>query len=271
RRPRLVYLLCTNPAPAKSAHPALAHSLSVPTKTLLAAGIINKGALTTPHMPLLTCTITIHQGVDPADVELETTDNSYYRVVFFTGHHGGRVLQPGYRVSRRRWLVAGVYSNTTQAGVATGTTLLAHQTPSHGLDGPGPVVADGGVELIPSRVSMRCRYAYMNDSLDLKVYRLFMASRGFRYDDWCETVERYVKAECGAEVHEEKLQWVRCDADGKDVLWLRGFIATFELHVEESVRPQCVDKALRQTVPGSMIDWMGGTGCYEAYGFEIEY
>ena len=146
--------------------------------------------------------------------------------------------------------------------VATGTDPL---------DMKGPIVADGSVEMIPSRVNMRCRFAFVNEDRDYKLYRIFMASRGFPYDDWCESVERNIKAQCGTEVDKDKVKWIRCDPEGKDLLWEKGYIVTFELHVKKKDRPQCVKKALLNTVPGSVIDWMHGVGCYESFGFEMEY
>ncbi|KND86522.1 hypothetical protein TOPH_08842 [Tolypocladium ophioglossoides CBS 100239] len=118
---------------------------------------------------------------------------------------------------------------------------------------------------------MRCRYAYLSDRRHYKLFRVFMASRGLRYDDWCETAERYIQARCRAEAYEENLKWVGCDADGKDPLWEKGFVATFELRVGGGERLRCVDEVLPETVPGSMVDWMWGAGCYEAYGFEMEF
>lgn len=165
-------------------------------------------------------------------------------------------------------------ATTTSTGLASQTLLghgMALATGADPLDRKGPIVADGSVEMIPSRVNMRCRFAFISKDHHFKLYRIFMASHGFRYDDWCESAERYIKAQCGAEVDEANVRWIRCDPEGEDLLWEKGYIATFELHVQEKDRPQCVNDVLPATVPGSVIDWMSGVGCYEAYGFEMEY
>ncbi|UNI19346.1 hypothetical protein JDV02_005535 [Purpureocillium takamizusanense] len=143
----------------------------------------------------------------------------------------------------------------------------------------GPVAAHGQLVDLPLRMDVRCRWNYVSENRDLKVYRAFMrpgrdmpAPPG---DKWCDDVHKQLERRCGRELGGVggKLTWHRCAGDSKDLLnWGRkGEVATWELAVEEGERPACAREALERAAGGWTVDWMGHEGCYQAYGFEIEY
>ncbi|PHH92816.1 hypothetical protein CDD83_4725 [Cordyceps sp. RAO-2017] len=135
------------------------------------------------------------------------------------------------------------------------------------------VRADGHIELLPSRVEVRCRFSYFNTLRTFKQYRVFMDTGYIDYPDWCVTLRSLVRSHCFAELGRNpdiKVEWGQCYRDAKDLLWARGTIATFALTMHPLSTPVCVYRAILDSVPGSLVDWMGHFGCYEAYGFEIE-
>ncbi|KAM4057338.1 hypothetical protein HRG_004157 [Hirsutella rhossiliensis] len=135
-----------------------------------------------------------------------------------------------------------------------------------------PLSAEGQALLIQARTEMRCRYAFTDLKRTYKIYRIFLGHSMVAYPGWCEAIEAAVRGLCGKDkLGPDEIEWLRCDTDGHDLLWQRGAVATFKLNVPTEVRPRCVTEAVRASVPGSQVGWMGQRGCYEAYGFEIEY
>lgn len=139
------------------------------------------------------------------------------------------------------------------------------------IEEAGPIRADGRLKKLPARVDIRCRYGYINRKKTRKMYRIFLGPRLIRYEDWCVNLERLIEQNCdNEELSKEDVNWLRCDMESKDVLWKRGYAATFQLRARREVNTTCAQMAVEESVPGSIIDWMGQIGCYEASGGEIE-
>ncbi|KAF4511242.1 hypothetical protein G6O67_003059 [Ophiocordyceps sinensis] len=135
-----------------------------------------------------------------------------------------------------------------------------------------PFYAKGQPVSIASRAEIRCRYAFTDHKQTDKIYRVFLGHSIVPYpaSAWCNVIKAAVRNRCWEGDNEQRIQWIQCDINGRDILWQTGTVATFQLEVADS-RPECVEDAVRASVPGSEVDWMGKPDCYEAHGFEIEY
>lgn len=135
-----------------------------------------------------------------------------------------------------------------------------------------PLEAHGQPLLIQARIGMRCRYAFTDIKRRHKVYRIFKSRSSVDYPQWCEDMEAALRRQCGRdELGPDEVEWLRCDTETRDIRWQAGAVAAIKLNVPGDARPRCVARAVKESVPGSEVDWMGQKGCYEAHGFEIEY
>ncbi|EQL02319.1 hypothetical protein G6O67_003419 [Ophiocordyceps sinensis] len=177
------------------------------------------------------------------------------------------------------WLLAIVGVEHLVAGFATArpTTWseLLHPDKEDVRPSHEPFNAEGQPVSIVSRAEIRCRYAFTNHKRTDKMYRVFLGHSMVPYPAaaWCDVMEAAVQNMCweGDKLAHERIQWIRCDTDRRDIIWQTGTVAMFKLEVPADSRPKCVADAVRASVPGSDVDWMGKQGCYEAHGFEIEY
>lgn len=146
--------------------------------------------------------------------------------------------------------------------------------------------------MIPSRVSVRCRYATSKYDYQPEVvlYKFFIKPHGIAYPNWCATMQQLTRYNCFPHNATEPIIPVdinnnkgdssssmleprgkrarkhsiltRCDAEGKDMLWERGFEGSLEVYDSNKNTSDCMTRLVVESLPGSVIDWMRHEGCY---------
>ena len=173
--------------------------------------------------------------------------------------------------------IARASMQTITAGGNNNKGALGDAPPMPGVDTTAGVTpAHGQVVTLPLRMDLRCRWNYISDQKDVKVYRAFMRpgrDNPQQMDEWCDEVRDKLQKRCEGDYGNGNFTWHRCAGDSKDLLsWgPKGAVATWEIPVAEGEKPKCVRQALEKTAGGWLVDWMGFEGCYQAFGFEIEY
>ncbi|PHH78660.1 hypothetical protein CDD82_2922 [Ophiocordyceps australis] len=162
-------------------------------------------------------------------------------------------------------------ANMTGISLVNNTSPLPTSVPAQPR--PYPIPAHGGPEEVPARVAMRCRFAYINNKRNPKVYRIFMGPRNDTdmAQDWCDKFRTSLRTHCiNVLANRVPVTWLRCDKNGKDLLWEQGSIASFMAHIRWERKPTCIHKALVDSTVGYLIDWQAEVGCYQTFSHEIE-
>ncbi|PHH66189.1 hypothetical protein CDD81_252 [Ophiocordyceps australis] len=166
-----------------------------------------------------------------------------------------------------------LFNMTNMTGISFVNSTAPLPTPLANQTRVYPISAHGGPEEVPARVAMRCRFNYINNKREPKVYRIFMGPRNDTdiAQDWCEKFRVSIRTRCtNVLANRVPITWLRCDKHGQDLLWERGSIASFMVHVRWEKRPTCIHKALLDSTVGYLIDWQAEIGCYESFSHEIE-
>ena len=164
---------------------------------------------------------------------------------------------------------------TITAGGNNNKGALGDAPPMPGVDTTAGVTpAHGQVVTLPLRMDLRCRWNYISDQKDVKVYRAFMRpgrDNPQQMDEWCDEVRDKLQKRCEGDYGNGNFTWHRCAGDSKDLLsWgPKGAVATWEIPVAEGrSQSACARRWRRRRAGGWWTGW-GSRGATRRLGSRL--